>query len=134
VVASDLVAYEGADPEIVPGIDFLEATSAPPGALAIVTNPPFAILNRFVAHAVKLCPLVVLFAPQTFLATQERSALLRASGFARALLIQERLPMMHRHGWNGRRIKQGSKEYGWFVFDREHQGEPVLRWISLRAP
>jgi hypothetical protein len=133
VVASDLVAYEGADPEIIAGVDFLRVTSAPPEGAAIVTNPPFKILNRFVAHAVKLCPKVVLFAPQTFLATQERSALLRSSGFARALLIQERLPMMHRQGWSGRRITQGSKEYGWFVFDREHHGEPVLRWISIRA-
>jgi hypothetical protein len=132
VVASDLVAYPGADPEIATGIDFLEVTAAPPGVACLVTNPPFKILNKFIRHAVQLCPKVVLFAPQTFIGTQERSALLESSHFARALHIRERLPMMHRHGWNGRKIASGVKEFGWYVFDPEHRGEPVLRWISIR--
>jgi hypothetical protein len=43
------------------GIDFLQQQQAPAGCTCIVTNPPFRIANQFVAHALDLCPIVVIY-------------------------------------------------------------------------
>ena len=37
----------------------------------------------------------------------------------RVWLGRERLPMMHREGWNGRRLGQAGAPFAWFVFERE---------------
>ena len=50
VCAMDLVAYEGADPGIESGIDFLMEHRAPPGFACIVTNPPFKLADAFIRH------------------------------------------------------------------------------------
>jgi hypothetical protein len=42
--------------------------------------------------------------------------------------------MMHRADHRGRKVKSGAVPFAWFVWDRAHQGEPVIRRISLRGP
>lgn len=50
VVATDLVAYPGADTGIQSGIDFLMERRAPESCTAIITNPPFKLADEFVRH------------------------------------------------------------------------------------
>jgi hypothetical protein len=38
---------------------------------------------------------------------------------------QSRLPMMHRHGWQGPRASS-SIAFAWFVWDRAHRGKTEL--------
>src|SRR4051812_27824938 len=56
VVASDLVRYDGADPDIEPCCDFLLVPRAPAGVGAIVMNPTFKLFDEFVRHALTLVP------------------------------------------------------------------------------
>jgi hypothetical protein len=57
VVGTDLNDFQAQFPS---GIDFLLERVAPAGAEAIVTNPPYKLANEFVAHALDLCPRVVM--------------------------------------------------------------------------
>ena len=59
VVCSDLIDY-GTDPTAIHGMDFLKTTKVPDGVGCIVTNPPYMLANEFTAHALKLCPNVVM--------------------------------------------------------------------------
>lgn len=133
VVARDLVDYEGADPGIETGIDFLMERRAPDGATAIITNPPFKLADDFIRHGLTLVPRVIV--------------LLRAmaiEGAGRADLIDHHLqhywsgidrpPAMHREGWTGNRLSNSGAPFAWFVFSRSPRksGEPIslhrFRW------
>src|SRR5580698_4669771 len=59
VYATDLVNYESPDQDNY-GWDFLSERQLPIGVQAIVTNPPFKNAAEFVAHALELCPRVVM--------------------------------------------------------------------------
>jgi hypothetical protein len=118
--ASDLVAYPDADEGIRTGIDFLFERGIPFGCQAIVTNPPFKLSDQFIRHGLDLgCTVIVLL------------RLMALEGAGRADLIDkhlvrvwagiERLPMMHREGWEGARIGNSGAPFAWFVF------EPTLR-------
>src|SRR4051812_21333645 len=66
VLATDLVDYNSPDQDHA-GWDFLLKYSLPCGIQAIVTTPPYAIANNFVAHALELCPTVVMLLRLAFL-------------------------------------------------------------------
>lgn len=57
VIGSDLIDH--ARPDIFSRRDFLMERKAPDGCEGIVTNPPFKLAGKFVAHALDLCPLVI---------------------------------------------------------------------------
>jgi hypothetical protein len=120
VVASDLIAYPGADTGIQSGIDFLMERSSPGACQTIITNPPFKLADQFVRHGLDLgCTVIVLL------------RLMALEGAGRADLIDkhlvrvwagiERLPMMHREGWEGAKIGNSGAPFAWFVF------EPIIR-------
>src|SRR5258707_9168253 len=82
------------------------------GCEAIVTNPPFKLAERFVAHALELCPIVVMLLRLAFLESERRTGILEERGLARVHVFRKRLPMMHRAGWEGRRANSGMA-FGW---------------------
>jgi hypothetical protein len=47
--------------------DFLLQTRAPKGVEAVVTNSPYRLAEQFVAHALELCPLVVMLLRLAFM-------------------------------------------------------------------
>jgi hypothetical protein len=97
--------------------------SSPVGA--IVTNPPYKQANQFVAHALTLCPRVIMLLRLAFLESGRRSPILENCGLARVHVFRKRLPMMHRHGWQGPRASS-SIAFAWFVWDRTHRGKAEL--------
>ena len=115
VVATDLVDYDCPDSES--RVDFLMEWTAPAGVEAIVTNPPYKLAQHFVVHALKLCPRVVMLLPLTFMEAERSSGILDGGQHARVHVFKERLPMMHRAGWTGKKAGS-SKAFAWFVFDR----------------
>src|SRR5262249_38187699 len=120
VLASDLVNYQ------VPitthwGWDFLLETKVPLHTQAFVTNPPFRLAEAFVAHALDLCPFVVMLLRWAFYESDRRSYILEGRGLARILCFRKRLPMMHRDGWEGRRANSGMA-FAWYIWRREHTG------------
>lgn len=134
VVAHDLVAYPGADFGIVSRRDFLMEWKAPPGVGAICTNPPFKNADAFIRHGLSFgLPVIVLL------------RLMALEGANRADLIDnhlvrvwagiERLPQMHREGWEGKKTSSSGAPFGWFVFDPVARGDrPIeLRRMSWRV-
>ena len=128
VVGTDLVDY-GADPTAMYGVDFLKTTGLPPGVTTIVTNPPFKSANEFIAHAIELCPNVIMLGRLALLESERRSSVLEGRGLRRVFVFRKRLPMMHRDGWQGRRGNSGMA-FCWLQWQRGYRGEPVLQRIS----
>jgi len=127
VIATDLVDY-GA-PGQMGGRDFLLEFEPPPDCDTIVSNRPFKIANEFVAHALDLCPRVVMLARLAFLESERRRPILEGCGLARVHVFRKRLPMMHRDQWAGRKANSGMA-VAWFCYERDHQGPTVLNRIS----
>ena len=111
------------------GVDFLKTTGLPPGVTTIVTNPPFKSANDFIAHAIELCPNVIMLGRLALLESERRSSVLEGRGLRRVFVFRKRLPMMHRDGWQGRRGNSGMA-FCWLQWQRGYRGEPVLQRIS----
>ena len=117
--------------------DFLKVTKVPSGVDGIVMNPPFATAALHVRHALMLCPYVVALLRLSFLeAGNEKTELGRArllcldrGHLARVLVFRNRLPMMHREGWEGPR-STNTVPFAWFVFDGDHAGPATISRIS----
>jgi hypothetical protein len=131
VLASDLVDY--GDPTHFARRDFLMERKAPEGCEAIITNPPYKLAEEFVAHALDLCPLVVMLLRLAFLESERRRGILEGRGLARVHVFRNRLPMMHRDGWDGPRASF-TVAYAWFVWSRGHRHPAMLNRISWRTP
>jgi hypothetical protein len=127
VIASDIADY--GDPTHFAGRDFLLERKAPDWCECILTNPPFRIVEQFTAHALDLCPLVILLLRLAFLESERRCGILEGRGLARVHVFRKRLPMMHRAGWEGRKANSGMA-FGWFVWDRSHAGPTTIHRIS----
>lgn len=131
VIKTELVAYAGADPGITTGVDFLMETQRL--ADTIVTNPPYKLADQFIRHGLALgC---------TFYALLRLAAL---EGAARSDLIDghltdvwvgiERLPFMHREGWQGPKNGNSGAPFAWFKFQPIKPPGPVaMRRISWRS-
>lgn len=128
VYATDLVDYESPDQDQA-GWDFLLEQQLPIGVQAIVTNPPFKNAGEFVAHALDLCPKVIMLLRLAFLESDRRTPILDNGHLARVHVFRKRLPMMHRHGYEGKHSNSGMA-FAWFVWDRSHQGATELRRLS----
>jgi hypothetical protein len=134
VVAGDLVDY--GIPITAPGyyrVDFLMERHAPEGTQAIVTKPPFKLVEPFVAHALDLSPLVIMLLRLAFMESERRTGILEGRGLARIHQFRKRLPMMHRRGWEGRKANSGMA-FAWFVWDRSHAGPTTIDRISWERP
>lgn len=131
VYATDLVDYQSPDQDEA-GWDFLLERQLPIGVEAIVTNPPFKIADRFITHALDLCPRVVMLLRLAFYESERRTPILDSGHLARVLVYRKRLPMMHRAGCEGRKASNGIV-FAWFVWDRTHDGPTELRRISWEA-
>jgi hypothetical protein len=128
VVASDLVDYESPDQDHA-GWDFLSERALPPLVQAIVTNPPFKNASEFVAHALDLCPRVIMLLRLAFLESARRTLILDGGSLARVHVFKNRLPMMHRDGWDGPKVSNPTA-FAWFVWDCDHKGPTELHRIS----
>ena len=130
VFASDLVDYASPDQDVA-GWDFLMcgAADVPTDCGVILTTPPFKIIDQFVAHALTLVPRVIVLARLSLLESERRSPILDDAGLALVLPFRKRLPMMHRAGWEGRKANS-NMPFAWFVWDRTHRGDTVVKRIS----
>lgn len=130
VVATDLMDHGCEGQEA--GVDFLKLRTAPRGVETIVTNPPYMHANAFVARALHLCPRVIMLLRLGFIAGTKRSSILDNGLLARVHVFRNRLPMMHRAGWEGPRATSQT-EFAWFCWDRAHLGPPLINRISWKS-
>lgn len=119
---------------------FLRYRRCPKGVDGIVMNPPFAWAATHVRHALTICPFVVALLPLPFLEAgnevsklgRDRLWCLDGGHLAKVLVFRERLPMMHREGWEGPR-STSTKAYAWFIWDGDHTGSIELQRISWKT-
>jgi hypothetical protein len=128
VIASDVIDYGGLD--LV--ADFMTVTQMPAGCGCILTNPPFRVVNKFIAHALDLSPCVIMLARLALLESVARTEFLKHRHLARVHVFLNRLPMLHRDSWTGPRASNAIA-FAWFVWDRDHRGPPPLHWITWEA-
>jgi len=120
VVASDLFDHGYGRP----GIDFLGGKFIPVSG-CIVTNPPYQHAQSFVETALSLCPNVIMLLRMAFYESKRRSHILDAGHLAHIHVFANRLPMMHRKGWDGPKASS-AMTFAWFVWDRYHQGPTTI--------
>lgn len=130
VIATDLVDW--GCPDSSSHIDFLMEQHAADRAGAIITNPPFKLAEEFVAHARRLCPIVIMLLRLAFLESERRSDILDSGDLARVLVFRKRLPFMHRAGYEGPRHSNSGMAFAWFIWDRNHQGPTTIERISWK--
>lgn len=130
VYATDLVDYDSPDQD-ESGWDFLMERQLPIGVQAIVSNPPFKNAAEFIRHGLELCPVVIMLLRLSFLESEGRSDILDGGKMARVHIFRNRLPMMHREGWEGKKTTN-TIPFAWFVFDSNHSGPTELHRISWR--
>jgi hypothetical protein len=128
-IASDIVDY-GFPLHFVG--DFLTQAKVPVNVECILTDPPFQIIGEFVAHALDLCPHLIMLARLAFLESERRTNILERRGLARVHIFRNRLPMMHRDGWTGPRASS-AVAFAWFVWSRDHTGPPTIDRISAES-
>ncbi len=133
VTAYDLVPHAGADAGILTPIDFLLEHRAPGGVDLIVTNPPYKLADSFIRHGILLVPRVIVLLRLMALEGANRSDLID-NHLVRVWAGIERLPTMHREGWEGPRMSNSGAPFAWFVFEAASRGDrPVeLRRMSWR--
>jgi hypothetical protein len=131
VYATDLVDYASPDQDAF-GRDFLMERSVPRGCECIVTNPPFKNAAEFVQHGLELVPRVIMLLRLAFLESTRRSQILDTGHLQRVHVFKNRLPMMHRDGWEGPKVSNPTS-FAWFVWDVRHQGPTTLNRVSWDA-
>lgn len=140
VVATDL--HDWGCPSGMGGFDFFSATVDQFGAeldtaqtpWGIVTNPPFGAVEDYIKRAVGLAPYVALLLRLAFLESEGRMNWFPHVGLQRVHIIAERLPMMHRHNWDGPKLDKAGLCFAWFIFEREKRIRKTvpLRWVSWK--
>lgn len=142
VYASDL--NDWGCPQSEGDVDFLGPIAAQLGErhaieygandFGIVTNPPFVIIEEFIDRAVVMSPYVAILCRLSFLESEGRFGWFQRVGLRRIHVIAERLPMMHRHGYNGPKATNSGICFAWMIFERrERTSHSVpLRWVSWK--
>lgn len=135
VLATDLIPYETVDQDYAL-CDFLLAsrmattvTGEPYGC--IVTNPPFRYAEQFVRRALDLTDRVYLLLRLAFLESERRRDILDGGSLSRVHVFRDRLPMMHRDGWDGPKASS-SMAFAWFVWDKRKTQGIQLNRVSWR--
>lgn len=136
VYATDLVDYKSRDQD-EHGWDFLMEKQTPLGVDTIITNPPFKLATEFVHHALALAPRAMMLLRLSFYEGgnghkaihRQRREILDGGKLARIHVFRNRLPMMHRAGWQGPRASS-NVVFAWFVWDEAHRGPTIIDRIS----
>ena len=109
------------------GVDFFKQDKAPfSDNHAIVTNPPYKYACDFVKHAIELSPVVVMYLKTTFLESQRRYDEI-FSKYRPKWMFQ----FVRRYGCmkNGIFDGDGAVAYAWYVWERDYNGDTMIRWI-----
>ena len=131
VHATDLIDYGYG----VGDKDFLQTTEPPPGFQCILTNPPFKHALKFVDHAQKLCPLVIMLGRLAWIeGARQKYKCMDNGTLARVWQFKKRLPFMHRDGYEGKKNSNSGMAFAWFVWDANHSGDTIIRRFSWEKP
>lgn len=115
-------------------IDFLSCRSL--RAPTIISNPPFAIIHRWMAHALALGPRqVIIFARLGLLEGIERGKWFQRSPFRRVYVCSYRVPCPPGEiapaidQWERNTIRDMFLAFAWFIWQPGYSGETDLRFL-----
>ena len=108
--------------DIDEGVDFFATDTMVDN---IVTNPPWDDKDRFILHAMKRARKIALLLPLSALAGVKRQQVYSDRSFPLACVYVISHRLQFSQDGNGSSTING----GWFVWDRKHKGEPVIRWL-----
>lgn len=121
------------------GTNFLALSRAP--LPNVVCNPPFADIEDWIRHAVRLASgKVAIFCRLALLEGVGRASLFRATGLSRVWVCSGRVPCPPGQdappidAWGRGTIKGGFIAYAWFVWDRGHVGDWRGGFLPLPNP
>jgi hypothetical protein len=128
VIASDIADY--GLPNCKTGVDYLSAKPVP-GVEGIVTNPPYKLAMRFAEKALRETRYLALLLRTNFLESTARLHFFRKHEPARIWISSRRLPMMHRHGWQGPRAPSNTC-FAWFIWDARSEQKRTIDWFDWK--
>jgi hypothetical protein len=128
VTATDIADYGLENCET--GIDYLKARPRE-GVGGIVTNPPYRLAMAFAEKALAEVPYLALLLRTNFLESTKRLPFFRRHPPARIWISSRRLPMMHRHGWQGPRAPSNTC-FAWFIWDDKADQKQRIDWFDWR--
>lgn len=99
----------------------------------IITNPPFSLAFEFILTAKKIVTDKFTFLlPLSYLHGKQRlDSIYNDKTFPLArVYVFCRYPMLGDPLRDDGKYRTGMMVYAWFVWDRTHVGEPVIRWID----
>lgn len=97
----------------------------------ILTNPPYKIAKQFVTHGLSLIPsgrYLILLLRLQFLESSTRHHLFKKSP-PRFIYVHSRRIKIFKDNDREKYNKPQPLCYAWFVWEKDFQGEPILRWI-----
>jgi hypothetical protein len=120
----------------IPGLEGGKLSLAPQ---AIVTNPPYEHADAFILRALSLAPEVYMLMRLTYLEgldgkkrySGDRSRILERSGLRRVWVFRERLPALHREGWEGPKVPNPTA-YAWLCWRQGYRGKAEIKRLSCR--
>jgi len=95
----------------------------------IVTNFPFRGLQVFIEHAKKVAiSKIAIFTKLVFLESQERYKFFQDRTFplSQVWVFSERVTL----ALDGELDHGGTIAYAWFIWQKSHLGDPVIKWIK----
>jgi hypothetical protein len=123
--SSDLVARSQFCPE---PLDFLATRDS---MTNIVSNPPFGIAEKFVAHALRLAERkVAMLLPAAWVQGDRRSRWLESTPLRCVYFIAPRPSMPPGPAiLAGQKPGNGTTDYAWFVWSQGYEDEPKIKWL-----
>ena len=109
VIESDLIDYGRRGVRVANFFHYSSTT-----VKCIVTNPPYKLADRFVEHALRLSPKVIMLLRLAFLEGTGRSRIIDRSPLARVYVFRNRLPMMHQTIGRVRALPVRPRSHGTF--------------------
>jgi hypothetical protein len=98
----------------------------------IVTNPPYRLAVQFAEKALRETPYLALLLRTNFLESTARLPFFYKHQPARIWISSRRLPMMHRHGWQGPRAPSNTC-FAWFVWDKRSEQKRIIDWFDWKV-
>lgn len=132
VIATDINDYGGEQDAVG---NFLEYKQLPYGVDWLITNPPFmkGMAHKFRNHALKTLkiPNVALLVRLAYLEGVGRMLDHQDGTMSKVIIFSRRLPMMHRHGWEGP-TNSSAMAFCWVVWNLDHSGPPDLEFVDWK--